>query len=567
MILFKKYLPILFLIAINLTANKIDFKFDLTDDKKYTISEKSKNILNNVNDKLLIKVYLKGSLPSGFNLLSYSAENLLKSFNKINNNITFEFINPDLYNNDQQNIFKQLQEQGLFPTDLKIKKQSETTSKIIFPGAIIYYKERRTAINFLENRIGVSPQVNINSSIENLEFNFISTIYRILNQNKPNIAFLKGNGELSNLQVKDVIESINEDNNNLSFYFNVDTFNIKKFELDSNKSIDLNSQLNRLNFYDGLIIAKPTIPFNNIDKFLIDQYIMNGGKVLWLINGVKADISMIRDNNEYFIAKRNNLNLDDQLFKYGVRINSDLIEDKRSTEIPIVTGYSNNAPVQEFFKWPYFPLLFSSNDHPITKSLDAIKCDFVSSIDTISNSINKTILLSSSENARVLKSPSKVSLSIIENPPPSETYNQSNIPISVLCEGKFESVFKNRIAPKNSSIKIINKSKYNKMIFISDGDLIANRVTKNNIYPLGYDSFINFTFEGNKKFIINCLQFLCGSEKIMSIKSKDLKLRLLDNKKINEWKNLIIIINLIIPILIILIFIVLYNNIFKKSYV
>lgn len=421
MILLKKHIIILILLLINLLASQIDFKIDLTDDKKHTISKKSKAILDSIDDKLLIKVYLKGSLPAGFNLLSYSTENLLKSFNKRNNNITFEFINPDLYNNEQQNIYQQLQEQGLYPTDLKIKKQSETSNKIIFPGAIIYYKERRTAINFLENRIGVSPQININNSIENLEYNFISSLYRILQKNKPNIAFLKGHGELSNLQTKDIIKSINQDNNNLSFYFNVDTFNIKNFELDSNKNFDLNNQLNKINFYDGLIIAKPTIPFNNIDKFILDQYIMQGGKILWLIDGVVADISMIRDNNEFFVARKSNLNLDDQFFKYGIRINSDLIEDQRSTEIPIVTGYSNNTPVQEFFKWPYFPLLFSSNDNPLTKNLDAVKCDFVSSIDTISNDIKKTILLSSSENSRILRSPSKVSLSIIENPPPIET--------------------------------------------------------------------------------------------------------------------------------------------------
>ena len=567
MILLKKHIIILILLLINLLASQIDFKIDLTDDKKHTISKKSKAILDSIDDKLLIKVYLKGSLPAGFNLLSYSTENLLKSFNKRNNNITFEFINPDLYNNEQQNIYQQLQEQGLYPTDLKIKKQSETSNKIIFPGAIIYYKERRTAINFLENRIGVSPQININNSIENLEYNFISSLYRILQKNKPNIAFLKGNGELSNLQTKDIIKSINQDNNNLSFYFNVDTFNIKNFELDSNKNFDLNNQLNKINFYDGLIIAKPTIPFNNIDKFILDQYIMQGGKILWLIDGVVADISMIRDNNEFFVARKNNLNLDDQFFKYGIRINSDLIEDQRSTEIPIVTGYSNNTPVQEFFKWPYFPLLFSSNDNPLTKNLDAVKCDFVSSIDTISNDIKKTILLSSSENSRILRSPSKVSLSIIENPPPIETYNLSNLPISVLCEGEFESVFKNRIAPKNSSIKIINKSKINKMIFISDGDLIANKVSKQNIFPLGYDNFINFTFEGNKKFIINCLQYLCGNEEIMNIKSKDLKLRLLDNIKINKWQNLIIIINLIMPLISVLIFILFYNKFITKTYV
>jgi len=329
----------------------------------------------------------------------------------------------------------------------------------------------------------------------------------------------------------------------------------------------LNLQLDKLKYFDALIVAKPTIAFNNIDKFLIDQYIMNGGKILWLIDMVDASINKIRENNEFFIANKMKLNLEDQFFKYGVRINSNLIEDKRSTEIPIVTGYSNNKPIQEFYKWPYFPLLFSKSDHPISKNLDAIKCDFISSIDTINNNLNKTILLTSSANSRVLPSPVKVSLSIIQNPPPIETYNIKNIPVSVLVEGKFESVFNNRIVPKNQNIKIIKNSSDNKMIFISDGDIIANKFSNNSIYPLGYDNFINFTYEGNKKFIINCMQYLCDNNGLVNLKSKDLKLRLLDKNKMYKNYMLILFLNLISPILIMFFSLQAFKYFNKRYYV
>ena len=194
-----------------------------------------------------------------------------------------------------------------------------------------------------------------------------------------------------------------------------------------------------------IIIAKPTIPFNKLDKFLIDQYVMNGGKLLLLIDGAIAALDSLNNKNGYFVSIKNDLNLDDQLFKYGVRVNPNLVQDLRSTEIPIVTGYSNNRPIQELFKWPYYPLVSSNINHPISKNIDGIKCDFISSIDTIKNNIKKTILLESSINSRVVQTPTKVSLGIIENPPPSESFNKSNLPLAVLLSGRFTSVFKNRI--------------------------------------------------------------------------------------------------------------------------
>ena len=362
-------------------------------------------------------------------------------------------------------------------------------------------------------------------------------------------------------------ESVLQDNDKLSYHYAIERFNIKEFEIDSSKmEADISKQILDLSNFKALIIAKPTIAFNMLEKFIIDQYIMNGGKILWLIDGVNATMDSLQKANS-FIALKNDLNLDDQLFKYGVRINPNLIEDLRSTQIPIVTGYSNNMPQQSYFPWPYYPLLFSEINHPISKGLDAIKCDFASSIDTIQNTIKKTILLTSSKQSRINPTPAKISLGILQNPPPIESFNKSQLPIAVLLEGEFESVFKNRILPKEQSIDFKEKSKPTQMIVVADGDVARNSVSNNgDIYPLGYDRFINYTYPGNKKFVMNAIHYLCDDVGLTQLKSKEIKLRLLDKEKIASNMFLIQFINIVFPLLLLLIATLLFLNFKKRKY-
>ncbi|MDP7567766.1 MAG: Gldg family protein, partial [Flavobacteriales bacterium] len=400
----KKHLNIIafasIIILINVLFSFADFQVDLTADGKHSISKETELILTNLDDNVFIKVYLDGEFPAEFKHLQSEVLNLLSSFKSIaSSNIDFEFINPNNSANEKEKVdlFKQLVKQGLAPTDIEIRKAESSLNQIIFPGASIYYKDKEIAVNFLKNSVTKQAGENINSSIENLEYEFISAIYHITKTKTHKIAFLEGNGELLASEVYDVTESVMQDNYKLSYHYSIDRFNIKEFEIDSTTmQADIAVQLKKLNKYKALIIAKPTIAFNMLDKYLIDQYLMQGGKILWLIDGVNANMDSLQQNRD-FIATANNLNLSDQLFKYGVRINSNLIEDVRSTEIPVVTGYSNNIPQQSYFPWPYYPLLFSENNNPISKGLDAVKCDFPSSIDTIKNNIKKTILLHSSK--------------------------------------------------------------------------------------------------------------------------------------------------------------------------
>ena len=570
----KKHLNIIafasIIILINVLFSFADFQVDLTADGKHSISKETELILTNLDDNVFIKVYLDGEFPAEFKHLQSEVLNLLSSFKSIaSSNIDFEFINPNNSANEKEKVdlFKQLVKQGLAPTDIEIRKAESSLNQIIFPGASIYYKDKEIAVNFLKNSVTKQAGENINSSIENLEYEFISAIYHITKTKTHKIAFLEGNGELLASEVYDVTESVMQDNYKLSYHYSIDRFNIKEFEIDSTTmQADIAVQLKKLNKYKALIIAKPTIAFNMLDKYLIDQYLMQGGKILWLIDGVNANMDSLQQNRD-FIATANNLNLSDQLFKYGVRINSNLIEDVRSTEIPIVTGYSNNIPQQSYFPWPYYPLLFSDNNNPISKGLDAVKCDFPSSIDTLKNNIKKTILLHSSKQSRAIPTPAKVSLGILENPPTLSSYNKENMPIAVLLEGEFESVFKNRILPKNQKVNFIDKSRTTKMIVVSDGDLIRNSVSTNgDIYPLAYDRFIKYTYPGNKKFIMNSVHYLCDETGLTQLKAKEMKLRLLDKEKIKNNKALIQLINIVLPLILLGIFALIFLKLKRKKY-
>ena len=564
-------LLIVLVLFINILTSFIDWNVDLTADKKYSLAKESTAIINSLEDKLFIKVYLKGNFPAEFKKLQKSTEDLLKRFKVIgSNNIDFEFINPNNVANDNEKLtlFKQLVKLKLSPTDLELKKDGKQLNQIIFPGAIIYYKDRQAAVNFLKQLPRKSPGININNSIEALEYEFISAIEHLTKKRLTKIAFLEGNGELNEQQVYDITESVRDDNFNLSYYYKVDRFNIKEFAIDSNTmSPNLSRKLAVLNTYKAIIIAKPTIAFNNLDKLIIDQYIMQGGKVLWLVDGVRASMDSLKNISGTFIATKNALNIEDQLLQYGVRINSNLIEDLRSTKIPIITGYSNNKPQQSYFSWPYSALLVSSSKHVISKGLDAIKCEFVSSIDTIKNNIRKTILLHSSKESRLNPAPCKISLGILENPPTNNSYNKQFLPTAILLEGEFESVFKDKLVQKNQQIQFIERSLNTKMIVVSDGDMIANDLSDSgNIYPLGYDKNIKFTFHGNKHFLINAVQYLCGDNSLSHLKVKELSLRLLDKEKIQKNKFIIQMINITLPILLLLIFALFFIRYKKIKY-
>lgn len=564
------FINILLVISINLTAYFFYFRFDLTEEKKYSINPTTKKLLTSLDDITYIKVYLDGDLPAGFIRLKNTTIDLLEEYRNLSQFIEYEFINPNELNTDteKKQLYRELSENGLEATNLQIQGKNSNSEQLIFPGAIIFYKGKSISLNLLQNQIGTDPQTVLNNSIENAEFEFTNALFKLTKDYKPKIAFLQGHNELDELQTADIHHSLGNNRGSLSEYFQVEHINIRDYEVYSNQGPSLEKQLNRLNRYKALIIAKPSRSFSEVDKFLIDQFIMNGGKTLWLIDGVVMDMDSLKGNRSYSMAIPNDLNLSDMLFRYGVRINYDLIMDFQSDKIPVVVGYQGDIPQQQLLPWLYSPIVIPKNKHTIVKNIDGIKSMFASSMDTIRvANVKKTPLLFSSPYSKLPKAPHRVSLNILQQEPSLDQYNNGKIPLAYLLEGEFESVFKNRLAPSGDNFAVKTKSNSNKMIVIGDGDIIKNHVNSSNqAYPLGYNHYSKTQYNGNKQLIINALNYMLGNEGLIDIRSKEISLRLLNKKEAVENKLRWQLINLIVPIFLVSLSITLILQIRKRKF-
>jgi len=556
------------IILINFISSFAFERFDLTSEKRYTLSKASKELAENLDDIIYVKVYLEGEFPAGFTRLRDETKEMLDEFRAYaGGNLDYEFINPS-ENPDEKvrdEIYKQLYKQGLRPTDLKSKNEDGYTNKIVWPGAIISYRGEEIPVQLLKSQIGTHPQAMLNSSIEGLEYEIANAIHTLTNTEIKRVAFIEGHGELDQYETASLDEELRQ-------FYSVDR-------------IDLNGSLSSLtervlydstkasmvkNKYDVIIIAKPSQRFSEKDKFIIDQYIMYGGRVVWLIDPVFASMDSLK-NADVSMAIPQDLNLDDQLFTYGVRINTNLIQDLQSAPIPIVTGMVGNQPKTEMFPWYFFPLLSPVNNHPIVNNLNAVKAEFVSTIDTIAKKgINKISLLHSSKYTKVSNSPTRISLGMLRFEPNQEQYNQGHKVGAVLLEGKFESVFKNRITPQIEQANEINfkeLSGFNKMVVIADGDIAKNHVKRstNEYLALGYDKFTHQQF-GNKDFMLNVVNYLCDDSGLMTVRAKKLNIRLLDTTVLKvdafKWK----LINTVFPIGLILFFGLAHYYDRKKKY-
>lgn len=516
------------LLLTNVIASFLFTRFDLTAEKRYSLSPTTKDLLSNLHDVVYVKVYLEGEFPAGFKKLRNSTREMLDEFRVYaNGNIEYEFINPSVGANEKERnqIYNQLADKGLQPTNLETKEGDAVSSKIIFPGAIMTYINRDYPIQLLKNRLGVGPDEMLNNSIESLEYELANGIRQLTRQKKPRIAFDIGHGEPDSILFYDLTTTLKAN-------YDLDRMTISgKLEKDS--------LVSSLSSYDVLIVAKPTLPFQEQEKFLVDQFVMRGGRVLWMIDGMAASMDSLKDAPTT-IAIEQPLNLEDQLFNYGVRINPNMVLDLKCSPIPMVTGVTGNQPHTELRPWVYFPVSFPENTHPIVRSLNAILLKFASSIDTVgAKSIKKTILLSSSQYTKTVFTPARISLSVAQERPVIEQYNKHGQIVSVLLEGQFRSVFTNRVPLElqNYRIGFKNKSISNKMIVVSDGDVAMNDVKRSagRIFPLGYDSYTKQQF-GNKNFMLNCIDYLCDDSNLIELRAKELKLRLLDKTKMEDEK-------------------------------
>lgn len=539
------------LIFVNIIAQFVFKRIDMTQEKRYSLSQSSKDLAKGLDDIVYFRIYLEGDLPPGFIKLRNSLKEMLDEFRIYSNdNIEYEFIDPSANPDEKQRVelYKQLSQKGLYPTNLEENDKGQQSQKIIFPGAIVNYRAQEIPMQILKSKFGGNSDVMLNNSIENLEYE-ISTVLRKLSREKStSIAFLRGQGELPTKQISDAA-------NGLSDFYIVDT-------------VSIDGKLNALKDYKLLIIAKPDTAFDEKDKFVIDQFVMKGGRVLWLIDKLAMNMDSLEKKSTN-VAIPMELNIDDMLFRYGVRINPDFVMDMQAAPIPVVTGYVGNQPKQEIFPWYYYPLLSAESKNPIVNNLNMVKTEFASSIDTIeTESVTKTVLLSSSKLSRLQMAPARVSLNILREKADPMMFTRRNIPIAVLLEGSFNSNYENRlptIIATSSDINFKPKSVDTKMIVVSDGDVISSYVSKKgNVYPLGYDRFTRQTF-GNKSFILNCIDYLCDNKGVLELRSKEIKLRLLDPAKIED-PQLIQWINVILPTVLIIVFGLIFTFIRKRKF-
>ncbi|MFO7656008.1 MAG: gliding motility-associated ABC transporter substrate-binding protein GldG [Bacteroidales bacterium] len=534
----------------------MNVRIDLTAEKRYTLSPATKNILKNLEDVIYIKIYLDGDLNIPFNKFRRNTRETLNEFRiYAKDNLEYEFINPSAETDEKirDDVFNELYHKGLQPTNILSKdKEGGTSEKIIFPGAILVYRGIEVAVNLLKNNPGIDPEENINNSIQNIEYELISKIQSLTAKETEYIVFLEGHGELDEDQTRDITIE-------LSNYFQVDRGAIM-------------GRPGILDRYKAVIVAKPTQKFSESDKFVLDQYIMKGGKVLWFIDEVNVSLDSLVNGST--VAIINNLNIGDLLFRYGIRINPELLQDVQCNVIPVNMALAGNQPNFVPAPWLYYPLLTAPSSHPITRSLNLIATKFVNSIDTIGSrqEIRKTVLLKSSPYARTVKAPAIISLEEIKTTPEQKDFTSSDIPVAVMLEGEFESAFKNRPLDAyftNGAPAFIEKSVPNKMLIVADGDIIKNDVHNTArgkmIIPLGLDRYTNQTF-GNKDFIINAVNYLTNQEGLIQLRSKEFKLRLLDRVKIKEQRLTWQLINTLLPLLIVVFSGILFNYLRKKKY-
>jgi gliding-associated putative ABC transporter substrate-binding component GldG len=541
------------LVCFNMLAARFHTGLDLTSEKRFTLTQPTKTLLRNMEDFAVVDVLLQGdNFPAGFQRLQESVRERLQSFRDASGGkIVFSFRDPfeGKTQKEKAEIIEKNAAKGVFGVNIKQGGDEKYSEQIVFPYAIVSYRGKEAPVRLLEKRLGFTPLEQLNYSESQLEYKFAAAINGLMRPDKPHIAYLMGNGEALGWGTWDGLKT-------LQGLYHVDT-------------VDLNSGTHLSSTYDVAIICKPGIPFDDKAKFKLDQYVMNGGRLLMLLDGANASMDSLR--GQQYLATGIDLNLDDILFKWGVRVNPDLIEDLQSNRIPVMVGEQ-----MEKHNWVYAPVFIPTSRHPIVRNMDGIMSMYVSTIDTMANpEVHKTILLESSQYSRPTMTPARISLSMLQFQPRPELFNKGYRPTAVLLEGKFQSVFQDRLAPEflqvlRDSIRQPYKpvaDSEGAMIVISDGDIFLNGLNrKTGPYEMGYWDVDNVQY-ANKSFILNCLEYLTDNSGLLEARSKDARLRLLDPGRAKDERNKWQTINIAVPLGLVLIFASAYIFFRRRRYV
>ncbi|MFM2214360.1 MAG: hypothetical protein RL427_1623 [Bacteroidota bacterium] len=553
---FKKILvTVLFLVGLNLVGHFIYKRFDLTADKRYTLSQTSLTIVSEVKEPLYVDVFLEGDFPGEFKKLQTETQQLLEEFKAENPNIIFQFVNPLKEEEEKDKTMQSFIERGMTPVNVTVNDKGQQTQEVVFPWAVANCGTRSVKIPLLKNMMGASTAEKVVSSVQHLEYAFANAFNTVSKDKEKKVAIIKGNGELHDILIADFVKSVR------------DNYYIGTFTLDS-VAKNPNESLKFLNKYDLAVIAKPTEAFTDEEKEVLDQYIVHGGKTLWLVDQVNMEMDSLYNNEGANLAFARDLNLGDLFFKYGFRMRPDLIYDVQNTPIALATGEQGSATQYTQYPWFFSPMIYpmQKDKHPIVSNLDGIKFQFTSPIEPLKNDIKKTVLLQSSQYSKLVGTPTEINLKMVSDRPEQKDFvNTGNFPVALLLEGKFHSVYENRVLPfKEASFESTGKD--NKMIVVSDGDVIRNQLDKNfQPLELGYDKWTNNLY-ANKEFMMNCVNYLLDDNGLINIRSKEVDLPILDKEKVVANYTSSQVITVAAPLVILVLFGIGFTVLRKRKY-
>lgn len=546
------------MVFVNVLANYFFTNIDLTEEKRFTFTKPTQDLLEDLEDVVYVQLLLDGKFPAGFKRLQRATIEMLNDFRASSGgNLEYVIENPSDGTREEVDERKVLlSKEGINPMNFRFKDGEETTEQLIYPWAVFNHRGRSISVNLLENQIpGLGPEEALNNSVSLLEYKFANAIQKLQSNKRQNIVFTTGHGELTEIQTASLEGELRK------------TYNTGRLDLSTvpivNPEIDM------------MIVAKPKTTFTEKDKFKIDQFIMNGGKVMWLIDRLNAQLDSLQ-GRPFYVPMDYPLNIEDQLFRYGVKIEPNLVLDLECTRIPKVVGQVGNKPQLDLDRWFYHPMVMPSNEHPIVKSLDRVNLFFPSSIDTMvrtRTNILKTVLLESSRYSRMQYSPVRLNLEFLRYDPDPSKFNKGPQIMGVLLEGVFPSLYENRVpASMLAGLEEINisyqsRSEPNRMLVVSDGDVTKNTFVKesNEIRTLGFNKYENYLF-ANKQFMLNAIEYLLDGRGVIEARGKEVKLRLLDTVKAKAEKTKWRIINIVLPLVLLALFAFLFNFSRKKRY-
>lgn len=548
------------LVLINWVFSFIPFRADLTAEKRYTLSPSTNRLLKQLDGDVTVTVLLEGDLPAGFRKLAGSANDMLDEFRSISGNkLQYRFEHPGagLADSLKGELIDSLRRLGINATNVKAQtKQGEgEEQQLVYPGAVLSYKDRTIGIDFLQGQNFQDGLSSLNNAEALLEYKLASSIQKIMQDTVPLVGYLAGNGEPLDQRVYDLIENTLRTN-----------YAFRILPIDAVPVIP--------DIFKAMLVVKPIQAFSDAQKLKLDQYVMGGGKLIWMVDNLYASLDSLQRSEGQFIAFDMGLNLDDLLFKYGVRINQDLVQDLQCDKIPSVIGSVGGKPQIQLLPWPYFPLLRNTSGHPIAKNLDYVLSQFPQSLDTVaSRGISKTFLLSSSPEARVLNTPARVEWASVKNEEDLKTFTRKDVPVAVLLEGKFESLYANRLTSSMADSLSAAGQPFrasspagNKMIVVADGDLALNSVDQNEgPLQMGTNMYTKQQF-ANREFLLNALEYMLDQSGILETRGKDYTLRLLDKARFEDQKGFWQLVNILVPVLLVVIFIALYQYLRKMKY-